>query len=118
MPILPTPEYFPDPYHKDRPSAELLFRRLCKHMHVDRKQIELEIFADETEELRSILPYWQGNSAGCAGFYDHKVEGELEAGSEQRMLVAIRSTYLADPLLLIATMAHELGHVILLGGGQ
>jgi hypothetical protein len=31
--------------------------------------------------------------------------------------VAIRSSQLKDPLALVATMAHELGHVILLGGG-
>jgi len=33
------------------------------------------------------------------------------------MMVALRSTQLKDPLALVATMAHELGHVILLGGG-
>ena len=32
------------------------------------------------------------------------------------MVVAIRSTQLKDPLALVATLAHELGHVILLGG--
>ena len=32
------------------------------------------------------------------------------------MLVAIRSTMLKDPASLVATVAHELGHVILLGG--
>ena len=115
--LQPTPEYFPDPYHKDQPSAELLFQRLCKHMHVDRQEIELEIFADETEELRSILPYWRGSSPGCAGFYYHDATPDNEGNDERRMVVAIRSTYLTDPLLLIATMAHELGHVILLGGG-
>ena len=33
------------------------------------------------------------------------------------MVVAIRGTQLKDPLSLVATVAHELGHVILLGGG-
>ena len=32
------------------------------------------------------------------------------------MVVAVRSTQLKDPLALVATIAHELGHVILLGG--
>src|SRR5215469_13292482 len=31
-------------------------------------------------------------------------------------VVAIRSSMLLDPISLVATMAHELGHVILLGG--
>jgi hypothetical protein len=34
-----------------------------------------------------------------------------------QMLVALRSTLLKDPVPLVATVAHELGHVILLGGG-
>jgi hypothetical protein len=33
------------------------------------------------------------------------------------MLVALRSSQFKDPLSLVATVAHELGHVILLGGG-
>jgi hypothetical protein len=40
-------------------------------------------------------------------------DGTAESG---RMVVAIRSTMLKDPLTLVATVAHELGHVILLGG--
>ena len=32
-------------------------------------------------------------------------------------MVALKSTLLKDPLSLVATAAHELGHVILLGGG-
>lgn len=75
--ILPTAEYFPDPYDKSQ-----------------------------------AVPYWYGNSGGCAGFYSR--DGTAD---ETRMLVAVRSTQLKDPPTLVATMAHELGHVILLGGG-
>jgi hypothetical protein len=82
-------------------------------MQVDRGSIELEIFQDETEELRSMLPHWSGHSSGCAGFYSHASD-DGDSGST-RKLVALRSTQLHDPLSLVATMAHELGHVILLG---
>jgi hypothetical protein len=116
--VLPTAECFPDPYDKTPGAAEMLFRRVCGYMGVDRKRIELHIFPDETEELRAILPYWHGNSSGCAGFYTHDTAGEQDdPGDEPHMLVALRSTQLKDPLPLVATMAHELGHVILLGGG-
>jgi hypothetical protein len=116
--ILPTAEYFPDPYDRSQAAAEKLFQRVCGYMRVDRSGIELHIFPDETQELRTILPYWHGNSGGCAGFYSHDRGGDHdEAGDEPRMLVALRSTQLQDPLSLVATMAHELGHVILLGGG-
>jgi hypothetical protein len=116
--ILPTPEYFPDPYDESTRGVEALFKRVCSHMHVDRSRVQLEIFADETEELRSILPYWQGSSGGCAGFFSHDpTPSSGPTGDEALMLVALRSTQLKDPLSLVATMAHELGHVILLGGG-
>ena len=116
--ILPTAEYFPDPYDKGPSGAEMLFQRVCGYMRVDRRRIELRIFPDETEELSKSLPYWHGNSGGCGGFYSHDPSSDHDStGDEARMLVALRSTQLKDPLSLVATMAHELGHVILLGGG-
>jgi hypothetical protein len=119
--ILPDAEHFPDRYDKTPATAENLFQRICAYMQVDRTRIELEIFPDETEELREILPYWSGGSGGCAGLYTHDTVTERNAraedGESKRMLVALRGTLLKDPIPLVATVAHELGHVILLGGG-
>jgi hypothetical protein len=113
--ILPTPEYFPDLYDKTPETAEMLFQRVCTYMGVERCSIDFEIFPDETEELQKILPYWHGNSGGCAGIYTQDGPSK-DRSDERRMLVAVRSTQLKDPLSLVATLAHELGHVILLGG--
>jgi hypothetical protein len=89
-------------------------------MQVKRSSVELEIFPDETEHLREILPYWRGDGAKrAAGLYVHHSKedsNEEEQSEEKCMVVAIRSTQLKDPLSLVATVAHELGHVILLGG--
>jgi hypothetical protein len=121
--ILPTLEYFPDPYDDNPEAAEKLLQRVCGYMRVARSRIEFEIFPDETEELREILPSW-GDSSGkfTAGLYvhDEMKDADMEgAWSEQKCsVVAIRSTLLKDPLSLVATVAHELGHVILLGGGR
>jgi hypothetical protein len=119
--ILPNAEHFPDPYDKTPGAAERLFNRMCTYMQVDRRRVELEIFPDETEELRDLLPYWSGGSSGCAGLYTHDTMAEFNEKRGEKdhrhMLVALRSTLLKDPLLLVATVAHELGHVILLGGG-
>jgi hypothetical protein len=119
--ILPDAEHFPDPYDKTPTSAEMLFQRMCGYVQVDPARIELEIFPDETEELREVLPYWSGSSGGCAGLYTHDTvahcnEKRGDKGN-QHMLVALRSTLLKDAVPLVATVAHELGHVILLGGG-
>jgi hypothetical protein len=113
--ILPSPEYFPDPYDNTPATAEALFQRVCNYMKVERRGIEFEVFPDETEQLRKVLPYWSGGSDGCAGFYTLH-PGEEDSSRKERMVVAVRSTQLKDPLALVATLAHELGHVILLGG--
>jgi len=85
-------------------------------MWVDRRTVELEIFPDETEELHKTLPYWQGNSDGPAGLYTHDTVVTEDEAAKQ-MVVAIKNVQKRDPLVLVATIAHELGHVILLGGG-
>jgi hypothetical protein len=116
--IEPTAEDFPDPYDKTPEAIENLFSRVCEYMRVDRSTVKLEIFPDETEELRRILPSWS-NSGGnrAAGLYIHAHErGESTDAVDKWMTVAVRSTMLQDPMSLVATIAHELGHVILLGG--
>jgi hypothetical protein len=119
--VLPDAEHFPDPYDGTPATAGKLFERMCEYLRVDRARAELEIFPDETDELRAILPYWSGGSPGCAGLYIHDtteaVNRKRGAEDMRRMLVALRSTLLKDPVPLVATIAHELGHVILIGGG-
>jgi hypothetical protein len=117
--ILPTAEHFPDFYDKTPATAEVLFERVCFYMDVERGKLEFEIFADETEELREILPYWRNSTGRCAaGLYTHHEVDQGSDGDKRKrpMVVAVRSTQLNDPMSLVATVAHELGHVILLGG--
>ena len=86
-------------------------------MDVDRRSIKLEVFPDETEELRDLLPAWSAGGQGPAGVYLHAHHRESKSGDvDDRMVVAIRSSVMTDPMSLVATVAHELGHVILLGG--
>jgi len=119
--ILPTAEDFPDAYDASPAAAEKLLDRLCTYMKVDRHKLEFEIFPDEAEELRKNLSHWRGKSAGPAGVYCHggsKVyNSEADEQPREDPVVAVLSTKLKDPLVLVATLAHELGHVILLGGG-
>jgi hypothetical protein len=109
--VLPDAEHFPDPYDRSITAAEKMFRRICEYMEVDRKRIDFEVFPDGTGELRELLPYWQSSQGGCAGLYVHA------DGEKDRMVVALRHSQMEDPFVVVATLAHELGHVILLGGG-
>ena len=58
--MLPDAQHFPDPYDKSDSAAEKMFCRICDYMKVDRSQIELEIFPDETTELKSNAALLEG----------------------------------------------------------
>jgi hypothetical protein len=91
--ILPTEEYFPDPYRGTLEDARRIMQRLCGYMGVDPHKLQLELFSDQLHP-RSL------------GIYD---------GENRRVWAA--ESLLADPQALAATLAHELAHDILLGGG-
>jgi hypothetical protein len=113
----PTAEDFPDPYDRTQEAVASLFSRICNYMRVDRSSVTLEIFPDGTDDLKEILPSWRSDGgSGAAGLYVHAHERSHASNEAAGMVVAIRSSMLKDPMSLVATMAHELGHVILLGG--
>jgi hypothetical protein len=113
--ILPDARHFPDVYDGTEAGAELLFRRVCSYMQVDRERIELEVFSDETEELRATSHWSIDTGRHAAGLHIHD---ETSEKGQDRAVIALRSTLLKEPLALVATIAHELGHVILLDDGH
>jgi hypothetical protein len=96
--ILPTEEFFPDPYNGSKRDACTLFKRVCQYMDVDPNRVQLFFYTERR-------PGWEGQHQGSAGLY--------AAGS-----VHIEQGNLQDPLALVGTMAHELAHVHLLGDGR
>lgn len=109
--VLPTDEYFPDPFTPTEAGLEALFRRVCTYMAVPRSHVELAIIPDSSE-LVEMLPAYSYKPEGPAGLHFGK------GSEEEHPLVAVRQGLLKDPLTVVATLAHELGHVILLGGGH
>lgn len=109
--VLPTDEYFPDPFTPTEAGLEALFRRVCTYMGVPRSHVELAIIPDSSE-IVEMLPAYRHKSEGPAGLHFGK------HSEEEHPLVAVRQRLLKDPLTVVATLAHELGHVILLGGGH
>jgi hypothetical protein len=107
--VLPLAEYFPDPYYATDEAVDVLFQRVCAYMKVDERRIDLEVLPDEAHELSAVVPFWRGDMGGPAGLY-------ISATDESRLVIAIRSSKLKNPLAVVATMAHELAHVVLLGG--
>jgi hypothetical protein len=101
--ILPRPEYFPDPFSGKPEDARALLDRVCGYMGIDAASIELSLC-----EYRN--PVYEGQwREGTAGLY-HPKAGKFR--------IWVELTKLADPLAMVGTMAHELGHVHLLGHGR
>ena len=92
--ILPEPRFFPDAYAGTPDDARRIFDRVCGFMGLDPARFDLDVVPDAS------IP----NAAGC-----------YIPGQWPRILLA--ESQLSDPERLVATIAHELAHDILLGGG-
>lgn len=103
MVILPDEKCFPDQYSADMPSAERMLDRIAGYMTLESKDVELLVFSDAASKESPVR-----GASGAAGLY-------WSEGGKQK--VAIAESNLENPLALAATLAHELGHVKLLGEG-
>ena len=103
--VLPTPEFFPDIYRGEEEDVNNLLKRVCSYMKVDPDRLLVELFSDNDEELRDHLPSFESARNGAAGQYQ-------EDGG--RIKIRLSAEHLSDPMSLVAIIAHELGHVLLL----
>ena len=108
--IEPTDQFFPDPWDGSSAGLESIFCRVCEFMQVERSNVDLEIIPDSSE-LMEALPEYHLRSNGPAGMH-------FGQNADEKPLIGIRQSLLKDPLMVVATVAHELGHVILLDGGH
>ena len=107
--VLPTDEFFPDQFSEDEEDVRALVERVCGYMGVDPERVELEFFTDEAGGTRPAVPFDEFSRSGVAGHYRKR---------RDKFLITIESSQLTDPMFLVATSAHELGHVRLLGEGR
>jgi hypothetical protein len=109
--VLPEPEYFPEEYHGTPACARKVLARVCQYMGVPPDSAKLDVFTDPQRELAEHLPPGRVGHAGAAGLYGHSTPGG-------RFLLAVEASQLRDGLALIAVLAHEVGHILLLGSGR
>ena len=107
--VLPTPEHFPDVYDGSENALRRMFDRVATQMQVDPAEVELTLFASGDGITRELVPFYSGKSAGAAGLYYHD--------PSDRPRISINEAQLKDPMSLVATLAHELGHIMLLRPG-
>jgi hypothetical protein len=105
--ILPTEEFFPDDFDGSRPSIRSMLERVCEYMDVDANLVDIRF--DESEDVPEIHPLAaEGTERSHAlGTYQKRCDGKYQ--------ISLNVTQVTNPEMLVATIAHELGHVILLG---
>jgi hypothetical protein len=105
--VLPTPEFFPDPYDGSKRAVRALLDRVCGYMDVVPDLVALKFVSDAGN-------IWLVNEAGQ---YLPHAAGTYEEG-KRKFIIRIGKSGLDDPMALVGTMAHELAHVRLLGEGR
>jgi hypothetical protein len=93
--ILPTEEFFPARLAGDRAGAAACLELMCGYMRIDPAAVTLEIIPDD-------------DMPGAAGLYEMRARSNIVVAESQ----------LAAPPKLLATLAHELAHELLLKGGH
>lgn len=108
--ILPVEDYFPDPYNGSRASIRRMLDRVCEYMDVDPALVEVRFV--EHEDLAQVHPLAAGGDTRehALGTYHMRRDG--------KHAVSLDMSQAADPQMMVATIAHELGHVILHGEGR
>lgn len=99
--VLPEHRFFPDPYAQTPDDARRIFDRVCGYMKLDPSRFHVSV--QPTAPLAGDV----GEYHGAVGLYSRA----------DRPCIVLAESLLADPERLVATVAHELAHDILLGGG-
>lgn len=107
--IVPTDEHFPDHYDKSENALHRMFHRVATQMQVNPDEVDLTLFENEHDLTRELVPFYSGQSSGAAGLYHHD--------ADSRPHISISHTQLKDPMSLVATLSHEISHIILLRPG-
>lgn len=100
--VLPTSDFFPGPYSGTAADIPALVTRLCRYAAVDPDAITVELYGDSSENDLARVAGLTYRASSVAGHY------RREGG---RAIIGIDHTLTATPERLIATIAHELGHV-------
>lgn len=104
--ILLNKQFFPDQYEETPESVETMFNTVCRLMRIERDSVELMFYSDYVDPSGYGIPLHGQTHEGPAGLYLSK---------NDTYIVAIEAASFSNPITLIATMAHELAHVHLLG---
>jgi hypothetical protein len=101
--IEPTDAYFPDRFDSSEHAVRRMLDRVCSFMGIEPERVALRLYSEVRNADLGPGHHIQGG--GTAGQYI----------ASDKDIVRIESSGLNDTMALVATMAHELAHVRLLG---
>jgi hypothetical protein len=109
--VLPSDEFFPGAYVGSGDDVRTVLERVAAHMRVDPGRVELVFEPEDVGEatLLGSLPSYERSSTEAAGHY-------VRRGG--RGIITVRGGQARDPMALVATIAHELGHERLIAEGR
>jgi hypothetical protein len=102
--VLPTPEYFPDPITGKPRDIRRFLERVCAYMDIEPKEVELGVYSKALEKQagRPVPEH-----TGHPHFLYKKQKGKYA--------LRLEAAQAAKAETLVAAIAHELGHTILIG---
>jgi hypothetical protein len=104
--ILPTDDYFPGTYTGTDAEVHAVVRRVSGYMGVDPDLVEVRFYRESAPDIAGV---GQPKEPGTAGHYVVR---------DGRPVIGIEDAMAARPTALVATIAHELGHHLLLGANR
>jgi hypothetical protein len=107
----PLREDFPDVFDGSPDSATALFDRVKSYLGLGEERIRIAFYREDDglDELRLHYSGSAGGEAGTAGLFVHG-----EGFRHEEPTVFVNHSQLADQVRLTSTLAHELGHFMLL----
>jgi len=110
--LTPTTSDFPIKWNKSRENATEALKVICSNMQLDPNEIELDFYDNGLKEIDMgtsvVFIESDPDNPDAAGLYHHeKIDGKYSISLDEALL--------EKPDSLIATIAHELSHVKLLG---
>lgn len=114
QPILQPADVIPADYDASAESGQVLFARVCERMAIDVSSVDLRFDLNEvSEQLPDDLPLTDQH-------LHELVQGQfgLWHRGPERNLIRVSASLLEQPEVLVAVLAHEVGHEVLLGSGK
>ncbi|MEO9965472.1 MAG: hypothetical protein ABJF11_06780 [Reichenbachiella sp.] len=115
--IEPTKEFFDHQFTGTEADAEYALKKLTEYMDLKGTNIELYYFSESPMEFEDEGIVATQNSNGT-GTQDNYALGTYSEDGPNKFEIGLDLSQLKDPQSMIATLAHELSHMVLLGEGR